>query len=502
MSNFMAGFYNILSLNNLLMMFIGVFVGIIIGALPGLSATMGMVLALPLTYDMEPTAAMLLLLGLYCGGVYGGSITAILINTPGTPAAAATVLDGFEMGRRGEGGRGIGISTTASFIGGVVSCVFLCLAAPQIANFALKFAAPDYFALTFFGLTIIASISGKSVIKGLISGALGLLVATVGIDSMAGVTRFAFGSRYLLGGFSSVPVLIGLFAMPMVYLALEKGKAKERVIQKVGKVFPGKEDMKKIFPLSVIFGTVGTSIGAIPGTGATIASFLSYNEAKRFSKHPEKFGTGIPEGVAAPESANNGVTGGALIPLLSLGIPGDVSTAILIGAFMIQGLTPGPMLFTDSPELVYSIFIGLFIINVFMFILGMAGIRGFTKIVSVPQYILTPMIFIFCVVGSYAINNQFFDVVVMFVFGLVGLAFNRLGIPAAPMVVGLILGNSVESNFRRALIMSKGSVSIFFTRPISLIFILASAVSMLWPLFSKLHKKKAGKLETPASGDA
>lgn len=502
MSNFLDGFYNILSISNFLMMFIGVFMGIIIGALPGLSATMGMVLALPLTYNMEPTAAMLLLLGLYCGGVYGGSITAILINTPGTPAAAATALDGFEMGKRGEGGRGIGISTTSSFIGGVVSCVFLCFAAPQIANVALKFAAPDYFALTFFGLTIIASISGKSVIKGLISGTLGLLIATVGIDSMAGVSRFTFGNRHLLGGFSSVPVLIGLFAMPQVYLALEKGTAKERIIQKVGRVLPCKEDFKKIFPLSIVFGAVGTFIGAIPGTGATIASFLAYNEARRFSKSPEKFGSGIAEGIAAPESANNGVTGGALIPLLSLGIPGDVSTAVLIGAFMIQGLTPGPTLFTDSPDLVYSIFIGLFIINIFMFILGMAGIRGFTKIVSVPQYILTPMIFAFCIVGSFAINNQFFDVVVMLVFGLVGFAFNRLKIPAAPMVVGLILGNSVESNFRRSLIMSKGSLGIFFSRPISLIFIVASLISIFWPMISNLIRQKRGSTSLPASDDA
>lgn len=498
MTNFMLGLENLLSLNNFLMIFIGVFAGIIIGALPGLSATMGMVLALPLTYDMEPTAAMMLLLGLYCGGVYGGSITAILINTPGTPAAAATTLDGYEFGKRGEGGRGIGIATMASFIGGIVSCIFLVVAAPQIATVALKFSAPDYFALALFGLTIIASISGKSVVKGLISGMLGLLVATVGMDSMAGVTRFTFGNVHLLGGFASVPLLIGLFAMPQVYLALEQGKAKERIIQKVGKVIPPKEDMKKIFPLSVIFGSVGTFIGAIPGTGATIASFLAYNEARRFSKHPEKFGTGIVEGVAAPESANNGVTGGALIPLLSLGIPGDVSTAVLISAFMIQGLTPGPTLFTDSPDLVYSIFIALFIINTVMMVLGIFGIRLFTRIVSVPQYILTPMIFILCIVGSYAINNQFFDVIAMMVFGVIGLFFNRLKVPAAPMVVGLILGNTVESNFRRALIMSKGNPAIFFTSPISLIFIVASVVSIFWPLIVKLFKIKA----PPASDDA
>ena len=499
MSNFMLGLQNLLTFNNLLMIFLGVFCGIIIGALPGLSATMGMVLALPLTYSMEPTAAMMLLLGLYCGGVYGGSITAVLINTPGTPAAAATVLDGYEFGKRGEGGRGIGIATMASFIGGIVSAIFLCVAAPQLADFALKFSAPDYFALALFGLTIIASISGKSVVKGLISGALGLLVATVGVDSMAGVTRFTFGSTHLLGGFSAVPVLIGLFAMPQVYMALEQGKAKERIIQTVKKVVPSKEDMKKIFPLSLIFGSVGTLIGAIPGTGATIASFLAYNEARRFSKHPEKFGTGIVEGVAAPESANNGVTGGALIPLLSLGIPGDVSTAVLIGAFMIQGLTPGPTLFTESPALVYSIFIALFVINTVVLVLGLFGIRLFTKIVSVPQYILTPMIFVFCVVGSYAINNQFFDVVSMLVFGLAGCAFTRLKVPAAPMVVGLILGTTVESNFRRALIMSKGSLSIFFTHPISLIFLICCVVSVFWPLLSKLFKKKS---EVPASDDA
>ncbi len=490
MDNVIMGFSIVLQFSNLLMIIVGVVSGIIIGALPGLSATMGVVLLLPLTFSMGIIPSLMLLLGVYCGAVYGGSITAILIRTPGTPAAAATVLDGYEFAKRGEGGRAIGVSTVSSAIGGLVSCVALLTIAPILSKFALQFSAAEYFALAVFGLTIIGCVSGKSVVRGLLAGVIGLIVATVGIDNTSGTLRYTMGSVSMLSGFSIIPAMIGLFALPQVIMGLEQGKEKERVLQKVTRVLPSKEDFKKIFPLSLIFGTVGTFIGAVPGTGATIASFLSYNEARRWSKHPEKFGTGVVEGIIAPESANNGVSGGALIPLLTLGVPGDVTTAVLLGAFLIQGLQAGPMLFTEHPDIVYSIFTGMFVINIVMLVAGLFGQKIFIKIVSMPNFIIVPMIFILCVVGSFAINNSIFDVGVMFCFGLFGYVLNKLEIPEAPVVIGLILGPLVESSLRRALILSKGSMMIFIQKPISAIFLLLSLLSMSWPYFAKLYKAR------------
>lgn len=490
MDNVIMGFSIVLQFSNLLMIIVGVVSGIIIGALPGLSATMGVVLLLPLTFSMGIIPSLMLLLGVYCGAVYGGSITAILIRTPGTPAAAATVLDGYEFAKRGEGGRAIGVSTVSSAIGGLVSCVALLTIAPILSKFALQFSAAEYFALAVFGLTIIGCVSGKSVVRGLLAGVIGLIVATVGIDNTSGTLRYTMGSVSMLSGFSIIPAMIGLFALPQVIMGLEQGKEKERVLQKVTRVLPSKEDFKKIFPLSLIFGTVGTFIGAVPGTGATIATFLSYNEARRWSKHPEKFGTGVVEGIIAPESANNGVTGGALIPLLTLGVPGDVTTAVLLGAFLIQGLQAGPMLFTEHPDIVYSIFTGMFVINIVMLVAGLFGQKIFIKIVSMPNFIIVPMIFILCVVGSFAINNSIFDVGVMFCFGLFGYVLNKLEIPEAPVVIGLILGPLVESSLRRALILSKGSMMIFIQKPISAIFLLLSLLSMSWPYFAKLYKAR------------
>lgn len=490
MDNVIMGFSIVLQFSNLLMIIVGVVSGIIIGALPGLSATMGVVLLLPLTFSMGIIPSLMLLLGVYCGAVYGGSIIAILIRTPGTPAAAATVLDGYEFAKRGEGGRAIGVSTVSSAIGGLVSCVALLTIAPILSKFALQFSAAEYFALAVFGLTIIGCVSGKSVVRGLLAGVIGLIVATVGIDNTSGTLRYTMGSVSMLSGFSIIPAMIGLFALPQVIMGLEQGKEKERVLQKVTRVLPSKEDFKKIFPLSLIFGTVGTFIGAVPGTGATIASFLSYNEARRWSKHPEKFGTGVVEGIIAPESANNGVTGGALIPLLTLGVPGDVTTAVLLGAFLIQGLQAGPMLFTEHPDIVYSIFTGMFVINIVMLVAGLFGQKIFIKIVSMPNFIIVPMIFILCVVGSFAINNSIFDVGVMFCFGLFGYVLNKLEIPEAPVVIGLILGPLVESSLRRALILSKGSMMIFIQKPISAIFLLLSLLSMSWPYFAKLYKAR------------
>ncbi len=489
MDNLLIGLANIMNLKYILLIMAGVAGGISIGSLPGLTATMGVALLLPVTFGMEATSGFLILIGIYVGAVYGGSVAAILVRTPGTPAAAATVFDGNEFAKRGEGGRAIGISTTSSAIGGIISALMLIFVSPYLANFALKFSSAEYFALAFFGLTIIASISAKSLVKGLAVGMVGLLISCIGLDPMTGYSRFTFGSYYLFSGFSLIPVMIGLFAMPQIYNSILEGVSEFHIKQHVTRVLPTKADMKLMLPTAIRSGFLGTFIGSIPGAGADIAAFTAYNEAKRWSKHPEKFGTGIVEGVAAPEAANNGVTGGALIPLLTLGVPGDAVAAILLGALTLQGLQPGPILFRDHIELVYTIFAGVLVANIFMFIMGILGIRLFTKVVSVPKYYLMPTIFILCVVGSYAINNSFFDVLVMMGFGIVGYFMQKVDMSASPIVLAMILGPMAEENLRKALVMSEGSASIFLTSPISLFFIVAAVGTVVWPMMKAMMNR-------------
>ncbi|MGV8980588.1 tripartite tricarboxylate transporter permease [Clostridium sp.] len=482
-------FAAVMSFKILFMILCGVAGGIVIGALPGLTATMGVALLLPLTFGMEPASGMLLLLGIYAGAIYGGSISAILLKTPGTPAAAATAMDGFAMSQRGEAGRALGISALSSYIGGTLSVILLIFISPQLAKVGLKFSSPEYFALAIFGLSIIASISGKQVLKGIIVGVLGLLVSTVGIDIVTGYQRFTFGNVNLFNGFSFIPVMIGLFALSQAFVSIEDMMKKISIKQTITRVLPTWADLKIIIPTAFKSGLIGTFIGIIPGAGGDIGAFVAYNEAKRFSKHPEKFGTGLPEAIAAPEAANNGVTGGAMVPLLTLGIPGDATTAIMLGALIMQGLQPGPLLFVDHAPLVYTIFVGFLVANFFMLVLGFVGIKWFTKIISIPSYILTPVIFVLCIVGSYAINNNFFDVKVMFVSGIIGYIFQKLEFPVSPIVLALILGPMAEREMRKALMVSGGNASIFFTRPISAVLLTIAILTFFSPLIKILIGK-------------
>lgn len=474
----------------LLFIVLGVASGICIGCLPGLTTTMGVALVLPLTFGMDATHSILLLIGVYVGAVYGGSIAAILLNTPGTPASAATALDGYKMAGRGEAGRALGISTSSSFIGGLISCVYLLLISPILAKFALKFSAPEFFMLAVFGLCIISSISGKSMMKGLISGALGILLATIGIDSITGYMRFTFNNMNLFSGINFIPVMIGLFAMSQAFVGVEEMKQEVVVAKAITNVFPKRSDWAMILRSGVIFGTMGSIIGCIPGVGADIASFIAYGQAKSFSKHPQLFGTGIPEAIAAPEAANNGVTGGALIPMLTLGVPGDAVAAIMIGALMVQGLQPGPLLFQNNGPIVYALFIGLFIANICMFVLGLNSVRLFSKVLSVPKSILVPTIFLLCFVGSYALNNSIFDIVVMLFFGIVGYFLQKTEVSSSPVILGLILGPMAESNFRRALLMSKGDYKTFVSTGISITFFILIIISLALPFFQKKLLKK------------
>ncbi|WP_428770857.1 tripartite tricarboxylate transporter permease [Treponema sp. HNW] len=459
--------------------------GICIGCLPGLTATMGVALVLPLTFGMDAVPAILLLIGVYVGAIYGGSISAVLLNTPGTPASAATTLDGYEMARRGEPGRALGIATLSSAFGGITSCIFLFFIAPQLAKISLRFSSPEFFMLAVFGLCIISSISGKSMAKGIVCGCIGILIATIGIDSITGKMRFTFNNMNLLSGINYIPVMIGLFAMSQAFIGIEDIAKKSNIISHISGVLPKKEDLKIIGKSGIGFGTLGTFIGIIPGAGADIAAFIAYGQAKNMSKNPERFGSGIAEGIAAPEAANNGVTGGALIPMLTLGVPGDAVAAIMIGALTVQGLQPGPLLFQNNAPLVYAVFIGCFIANICMLILGLSSIRLFTRVLSVPKAVLIPGIFVLCVVGSYAMANNMFDVGVMLFFGIVGYFFDKAEIPASPAVLGLILGPMAESHFRRALLMSKGSYAVFFSTGICRFFLALIILSVAFPFIKK-----------------
>ena len=474
----------------ILYLLVGVAGGMCIGCLPGLTTTMGVALVLPLTFGMEAVPSILLLIGVYVGAVYGGSLSAILLNTPGTPASAATALDGYKMASRGEAGRALGISTISSFIGGLISCVFLILIAPVLADFALKFSAPEFFMLAVFGLCIISSISGKSLFLGLISGLLGMFIATIGLDDITSNMRFTFENINLYSGINFIPVMIGLFAMSQAFIGVEEINAKSKATGKIKRVLPKGSDWKLIIKNSIPFGSLGAFIGTIPGVGADIASFIAYGQAKGLSKKPEEFGKGSPEGVSAPEAANNGVTGGALIPMLCLGVPGDAVAAIMIGSLTVQGIQPGPLLFQNDASTVYAIFIGLLIANVFMLILGLSSVRIFTKVLSVPKPVLVPTIMLLCFVGSYALNNNMFDVVIMLFFGIVGYFFQKLEISASPVILGLILGPMAESNFRRALLMSRGDYSTFLSTGICWVFFILIIVSLLFPVIKKTMIKK------------
>lgn len=474
----------------------GVAVGIIIGALPGLSVNMGIALLFPLTFSFQGIGGILMLLGIYCGAIYGGSITAILLKTPGTPASAATTIDGYPMAvKYGQPGRALGLSTFSSTFGGVFSAICLVIFSPLLASVALQFSKPEYFALAVFGISIITSVSSGSVIKGLMGGIVGLIIATIGIDAMSGQMRMTFGTTYLLGGLSFVPVLIGLFAFSQVLASIEDSYNETYVKHdvKLKRVFPTLADLKECIITIIRSSIIGTFIGCVPGTGGDISSFISYNEAKRWSKHKEKFGDGAPEGICAPEAGNNAVSGGAMIPMLTLGIPGDGATAIMLGALMVQGMQPGPLLFQNQAPEVYTIFLGLLLANCVMGLFGFSLIRLFVKVINVPKKYLMPIIFVMTFVGAFAYNNSITDVFVMVAFGFLGYFLNKMEFSSSAIVIGIILGSLAEQNFRGSLMMSDGNMMIFVTHPLCAIFLLIALVSLLYPVIGPVFKKVFGK---------
>lgn len=491
----LQGLGNVFQPEVILLLIGGVIIGIIIGALPGLTATMGVALFLPVTFGMDAVTGVLLLIGVYFGSIYGGSIAAILLNTPGTPASAATALDGHAMTKQGKAGKALGYAAIASGVGGLISVLMLILIAPQLAGVALNFSAPEMFGLALFGLSIISSVSGGSVLKGLIAGVFGILISTIGMDPMTSYPRFTYDQLSLLNGFSFIPVMIGLFAVSEALVIMEGEIGGGDKIKKIiaNYALPKWNELKRLWFSMIRSGFIGTIIGIIPGAGADIAAFVSYNEGKRFLKKEEKetYGKGNPKGIVSAEAANNGVTGGAMIPLLTLGIPGDAVAAILLGALVVQGIQPGPQLFATSGELVYTLFAGMIIANILMVIFGISGIRLFVKILLVPKKMLAPLILILSTIGAYAISNNIFDVFTMLVAGVIGYFMKKYGFPASPIVLALILGPMAESEFRRSLVMSEGSYSIFLERPIALGFIIIAVLSLILPLvWGKLKKNK------------
>jgi len=467
---------------------IGVIIGIMAGAMPGLSPSTAVALLVPFSYTMTPALALILLTSIYIAANYGGSITAVLINTPGTPSAAVTAMDGYPLTQQGKAGKGLGMALVASTIGGAVGTVILILFAVPLARIALKFSPADYFALALFGLATVASMGRGNVLKALVAILFGLLIKTVGIDSISGVSRFTFGSDTLYDGFTLIPALIGLFAVSVVFVKVEKWTGLDRTMDKIDSKLPSFKEFMKTKMTILRSSVIGTIIGIFPGAGATIAAFISYDVSKRASKEPEMFGKGSLEGVAAAEGANSSSVGGALVPLLALGIPGSATDAVLLGAFMLHDLVPGPLLFRDNPEIVYGIFAALIVANIIMLFIGLYGNRVFIKVVSVPEAILYPMILAIAVIGSFAVSSSMFDVGACIGFGIIGWVFKRYGYPVAPVVLGIVLGDMVEENFRRAVIMD--GYGAFFRDKLAFVVLLLALGSFIYPLVKQWRERK------------
>lgn len=482
------GFQSLAGLTPLALILLGVVIGILGGATPGISPSMAVALLLPMTYSMSSSHALILLMAIYIGANYGGSITAVSINTPGTPSAAVTAFDGYPLAKSGRAGEAMGISLWASVFGGLIGTVILIFGAVPLAKVALKFWPSEYFALCILGLTTVATLGGKQWRKALVAVFLGLLINTMGLDPVLGVKRFTFGITRLYDGVEMVPVLIGLFALGEVFHNLEHYKKDDSKFEKISYKFPPVKYYWKLKTSILRSGIIGCLIGIFPGAGGTIASFLCYDVEKRFSKHPEEFGKGAPEGVVAAEASNSASVGGAMVPLLSLGIPGSSTAAVLVGALMIHDLNPGPELFTKNPDVVYSMFASMFVANIFMLFVGIFGSKLWVRVTDIPKTILYPLIFTFSILGSYAVSKSVFDVMVCLIFGVIGWLMKRYGFPVAPVVLGIVLGRLMELNFSQALMV--GGVASFYTRPLTLILLAISIVAVLYPIISEKRKAK------------
>lgn len=490
MEIWLSSLLNVFSPMALILIAGGVLAGVMLGAIPGLNSPMGTALLIPFTFAMEPANGLMLLTAVYCGGTFGGSISAILFNVPGAPEASVTGFDGYPMAKSGKAGKALGIAIMCSCLGGLFSVIVMSLISPQLANVALSFSEPEYFALALAALTLIASLGGDKMIKAFIAGCIGLLAATIGIDPMTSIERFTFGGDALMGGINFIPALIGAFAVGEILMTAEAGlKKTSEAVTKVSTELPKFIELVKLKWTILRSAVIGTMIGILPGVGATTAAFVGYSEAVRWSKHPEKFGTGIPEGIAAPETANNAAAGGAMVPLLTLGIPGSATTAVIIGGFMVHGMQPGPMLFINQPGLMYSLFIAMFVANIFMLFSGIIVAKLFSNFRKIRYSILGPCIFVFASVGAFGISNSMVDVWIMFAFGLIGYVMKKFDFPIAPLIIALVLGELAEISLRRGMRMADWDISDFIFRPIGGTILLLTLFTLLFTIYGKIKKK-------------
>jgi putative tricarboxylic transport membrane protein len=508
LTNILLGVQEIANVEVLLALLLGVVGGMVIGALPGFSAVMGVSILIPLTYGMTPTAALAMLTALYTSAIYGGSISGILCHAPGTNASAASAIDGYELTKQGRGMEAIGVSTLSSTIGGVVSAIAMLLIAPLLGAFSLKFSVLEYFLLAVFGLTVMGSLAGESFVKGMFSGVFGLLLGCVGLDAITGIPRMTLGSLNLEDGINFVPALIGLFSISQVmnlawdvYHGNTGSVIEDEENLKHSRVLPPWGELKTLFPTIARCSVVGTVVGIVPAAGAGVSSWLCLSLGKKFSKHPEKIGHGSFEGVASCEAGNNAATGGALIPLITLGIPGSGVTAILLGALIMHGLTPGASMFSKYAATTYGVMVSFLIANVLMGVIGLLIVRYVAKVSTIRIGYLGPMIIALSALGTYAIRGNIFDVFVMLFFGLFGFVIKKCGFAAPPMILGMVLSDICENNWRRTVILATakgGIIPYFLSRPIAIVLAILIVISLVSPLLSKVVKGKKSEQEETA----
>jgi putative tricarboxylic transport membrane protein len=472
-------------LQNVALAFAGALLGTILGALPGVSATLGIALLVPLTFAMSSVAALVFLGAVYCGAIYGGSISGILLNVPGTPAAVATMLDGYPMAQKGQAGKALGIDIVSSFVGGQISIVVLLLGAPVIAGFALEIRSAEFFWIVIFAMSTVGAIGASSALKGIISAALGLAIGVIGSHPMTGILRFTFDQPALYEGVPVVTALVGLFSISQVLILTEgRGMDSQMNVRKIGSLWPGGSVLWNLRNTILRSSFIGTIVGLIPGAGADIASFIARNEARRYSKTPELFGKGAPEGVASAEAANNAVVGGSLIPMLTLGIPGNAVTAALLGGLLIHGLIPGPLLFIEAPDVLYPFIFSLFLANLFFAVVGFFGLKYVAKVALVPQGIVAPVVAALAIIGAYSFRNMGFDIWIMFVMGLMGYLLRKADYPLAPIILGIILGPMAEENLDRVLTLAHAAdlsvMGYFMQRWLTIVLMVLTLITLVY----------------------
>jgi len=484
------GFEVCLQPANLFLAFMGCLIGTLVGVLPGLGPAAAISLLLPTSFHLTPVGAIILLSGIYYGSMYGGSTTSILVNIPGEAASVVTCLDGYEMAKQGRAGPALGMAAIGSFIAGTAGVIGLMLVAPPLSEIALKFGPPEYTTLMILGLVVVTFLVKGSMAKALLMVAFGMFLSTIGLDAISGVSRFSFGVTELMDGVGMVPVVMGLFGISEVLINLEKTFGREILKGEIKDYLPTKEDWRKS-AMPILRGSVlGFFLGILPGGGAVLGSFVCYAVEKRVSKYPERFGTGVIEGVAAPEAANNSATAGAYIPLLTLGIPSNVVMAILLGAMMIHGITPGPNLITEHPQVFWGVIISMYIGNAMLLILNLPLIRLWVQVLKVPYGLLFPLILLFCLIGAYSLNFAIFDILIMIVFGIMGYLMKKTDYEGAPLILALVLGNLFENALRQSLMLSDGSFLIFFNRPIAAVFICVAIALLVIPILPGLKKRR------------